>query len=179
VSNEPTPFALRSQRVVLPGGVREAIVVIEGERIVDVMEPDCAAAAVPVEDLGNLVIAPGVIDAHVHINEPGRTRWEGFQTATRAAAAGGVTTIVDMPLNCSPVTTSAAALAEKQASAAGQCWVDTAFHGGLIPGNANHIQALVRGGVLGVKAFLCPSGLDEFPHAGCWSMPNWSRRPRR
>ena len=86
------------------------------------------------------MIAPGVVDAHVHINEPGRTEWEGFETATKAAAAGGVTTLVDMPLNSSPVTTTVAALEAKRQAAAGKCWVDVGFYGGLIPGNADPIS---------------------------------------
>jgi len=165
VNEKERQFALRSRRVVLPDGVREAIVVVEGERIAAVLAADAAVPAVPVEHLGDLVISPGVIDAHVHINEPGRTDWEGFETATRAAAAGGVTTLVDMPLNGSPVTTSPAALAEKQTAAAGKCFVDTAFYGGLVPGNADRMQPLIDAGVAGVKAFLCHSGLDEFPNA--------------
>ncbi len=118
-----------------------------------------------IEDLGDLILAPGVIDAHVHINDPGRTEWEGFETATKAAAAGGVTTVVDMPLNSSPVTTSVAALDAKRAAALGKCWVNVGFYGGLIPGNARHIEPLLDAGVLGVKAFVCHSGLDEFPNA--------------
>jgi allantoinase len=101
----------------------------------------------------------------VHINEPGRTDWEGFATATHAAAAGGVTTLVDMPLNNSPVTTTADALAQKLAAAEGKLWVDCGFYGGARAGNAQHIEPLIAAGVLGFKAFLCPSGIDEFPAA--------------
>ena len=111
------------------------------------------------------MILPGLVDAHVHINEPGRTDWEGFATATRAAAAGGVTTLVDMPLNCSPVTITAEALVRKLAAAEGKLWVDCGFYGGVVPGNAHDIEPLVAAGVLGFKAFLCPSGIDEFPAA--------------
>jgi allantoinase len=108
----------------------------------------------------------GVVDSHVHINEPGRTEWEGFETATRAAAAGGVTTLVDMPLNSSPVTTTVDALCAKRHAAEGKCWVDVGFYGGLVPGNLEQIEPLVDAGVCGVKAFLCDSGLAEFPAAG-------------
>ena len=107
----------------------------------------------------------GLVDTHVHINEPGRTEWEGFDTATRAAAAGGITTVVDMPLNCIPVTTTAAALAIKRAEAAPRLWVDCGFWGGVIPGNANEIEPMVAAGVCGFKAFLCHSGIDDFPNA--------------
>src|SRR5437762_1171710 len=120
-------FALASRRVVLPDGMRPAAVVIDGEQIAEII--DMAAgqhqlpSGIPVEDFGDLIIAPGVVDAHVHVNEPGRTEWEGFETATKAAAAGGVTTIVDMPLNSSPVTTTLAALEAKRQAAAGKCWI--------------------------------------------------------
>jgi allantoinase len=101
----------------------------------------------------------------VHINEPGRTEWEGFETATRSAAAGGITTVVDMPLNSSPVTTTAEALALKVAATCDQLWVDCAFHAGIVPGNEQHVAALIASGVVGFKAFLCHSGIDEFPNA--------------
>ena len=129
------------------------------------VEPGAVASGVPLEDFGDLVVAPGIVDAHVHINEPGRSEWEGFATATQAAAAGGVTTVVDMPLNSSPVTTSLAALEAKRRAAVGKCWVDVGFYGGLVPGNAEQIGTLLAAGALGIKAFLCPSGLDEFPAA--------------
>lgn len=158
-------FALKSSRVATPAGVRPAIVVIDGERIAAVLDPAGAPAAVPLEDLSDAVVFPGLVDAHVHINEPGRTEWEGFATATRAAAAGGVTTLVDMPLNSSPVTTTLAALEEKRAAASEQLTVDAAFYAGLVPGNARELPALLDAGVCGVKAFLCHSGLDEFPAA--------------
>lgn len=158
-------FALASSRVVTPEEVRAAAVIIDGGRIEAVLRREDVPAGVPVEDMGDLVISPGVIDAHVHVNEPGRTEWEGFETATRAAAAGGVTTIVDMPLNSSPVTTTVAALEAKRQSAAGKCWVDVGFYGGLVSGNLEHIEPLLDAGVCGVKAFMCDSGLDEFPAA--------------
>ncbi|HEY2882477.1 MAG TPA: amidohydrolase family protein [Pirellulales bacterium] len=162
-------FALASRRVVLPDGVRPATVVVENGRIVEVREGVNQGAAnlggIPIEDVGNLVIAPGVVDAHVHINEPGHTEWEGFETATRAAAAGGVTTLVDMPLNSVPVTTTVAALEAKRKAAAGKCRVDVGFYGGVVPDNVAEVELLLKAGVLGMKAFLCHSGLDEFPNA--------------
>ncbi|HEX4146860.1 MAG TPA: allantoinase AllB [Pirellulales bacterium] len=163
-------FGLASRRVVLADGVRPAVVVVTGSQITEILD-DGTATDVPLEDFGDLVIAPGVVDAHVHINEPGRTDWEGFATATQAAAAGGVTTLVDMPLNSSPTTTTGAALEAKRAAASGKCWVDVGFHGGLIPGNADSIGPLLAAGVLGIKAFLCPSGLDEFPNVAPADLP--------
>jgi allantoinase len=158
-----TRFAIKSLRVALPSGVLPATILIDGDRIECVRSHTESAVDLAAEDFGDLVISPGVIDSHVHVNEPGRTEWEGFATATRAAAAGGVTTIVDMPLNSSPVTTSVAALRAKRKAAAGQCQIDVAFYGGLVPGSAQHVPALIDAGVCGIKAFLCDSGLDEFP----------------
>lgn len=156
---------LRSQRVFAPSGERPATVVVRNGVIVDVASYDCDLYANSVEDLGQLAILPGLIDPHVHLNEPGRTEWEGFATGTAAAAAGGITTLVDMPLNSSPVTTSVAALQAKQAAAEGKLHVDVGFHAGLVPGNETQLQGLLDAGVLGVKAFLCHSGIDDFPAA--------------
>src|SRR5262249_6842943 len=117
-------------------------------------------------DVGDLVILPGLVDTHVHVNEPGRTEWEGFDSATRAAAAGGITTIVDMPLNSVPATTTVAALEAKRAAARGRCRVDAGFWGGVVPGNAGELDALVDSGVSGFKCFLVPSGVEEFPMVG-------------
>lgn len=156
--------ALRSQRVVTPAEVRPAIVLMEGEEIASVLPYEAPPAGLVVEDFGDFVISPGVIDAHVHINDPG-TDWEGFESATQAAAAGGVTTLVDMPLNSLPVTTTLAALKAKQLALSGKLWVDVGLYGGLVQNNADQIQALCEAGVLGVKCFLCHSGLDEFPNA--------------
>lgn len=116
------------------------------------------------EDFGNALIMPGVIDLHVHVNEPGRTEWEGFETATQAAAAGGTTTIIDMPLNASPVTTTLTAFQQKQESTKGKMYVNVGFYAGLIPGNASHLESLIQAGVVGVKCFLTHSGMDEFPN---------------
>jgi allantoinase len=159
------PWALRGDFVITPEGSRSAAVLVHGETIAAVVEPDQVPAGYPIEDVGERVILPGLVDIHVHINEPGRTEWEGFASATRAAAAGGVTTLVDMPLNSSPVTTTVAALRQKQAAAAGKLWVDCGFHGGVVSGNAAQVQPLLDAGVLGMKAFLCPSGIAEFPNA--------------
>ncbi len=127
--------------------------------------PSAVPEGVPVHDVGDLVLMPGLVDCHVHLNEPGRTEWEGFETATRAAAAGGVTTLVDMPLNCIPVTTTRAALDAKLEAAGAKLHVDVGFWGGVIPGNARELRALADAGVLGAKAFLCHSGIDDFPKA--------------
>ena len=158
-------WALSSRRVVTPAGIRAAAVVVAGETIVDVVAPEALPGSCPVEDVGDRAVVPGLVDIHVHINEPGRTEWEGFATATRAAAAGGITTLVDMPLNSSPVTTTAEALAIKAEAAAGQLRVDCAFHAGVVPGNGGQVGALIAAGVIGFKAFLCHSGIDEFPNA--------------
>lgn len=115
------------------------------------------------EDFGDNVLMPGIIDVHVHINEPGRTEWEGFDTATRAAAAGGITTVVDMPLNSNPVTITLKAFNEKLMASVSQLNVNCGFYGGLIPGSINHLEYLIDAGVLGIKCFLIHSGIDEFP----------------
>jgi allantoinase len=159
-------WAIRSRRVVTPSGVRDAAVIVSGEKIVAVVAPGDVPAGCPVEDAQDRVILPGLVDAHVHINEPGRTEWEGFETATRAAAAGGITTLFDMPLNSLPVTTTSDALALKLKSASGKLWVDCGFYGGIVPGVCGQIGALAARGVAGFKAFLCHSGIDEFPDAG-------------
>lgn len=116
------------------------------------------------EDTGDNIIMPGVIDAHVHINEPGRTDWEGFDTATKAAAAGGTTTVVDMPLNSSPVTISSEAFNQKLTASKNKLHINCGFYGGLIPGNANNLEELIKAGVLGIKCFLVHSGIDDFPN---------------
>ncbi|MFN0010074.1 MAG: allantoinase AllB [Phycisphaerales bacterium] len=167
-------FNLCSTRVATPTGVVPATIEVRGGRIASVRTagpatglsaaPDAAAGTAPTFDVGNLAVLPGIIDAHVHINEPGRTEWEGFLTAGRAAAAGGVTTMVVMPLNCSPVATTAAALLGEAYAAAETCAIDHGFWGGVVPGNAGHIQPLWDAGVLGFKCFLVDSGLDEFRH---------------
>jgi allantoinase len=151
---------LCSRRVLLPDGLRPASIRIRNGVITAVASYDTSGA----EDFDELVIMPGLVDTHVHINEPGRTDWEGFATATQAAAAGGVTTVIDMPLNSIPATVSVGALQAKIAAAQGQCWVDTGFWGGVIPGNALERRPLWKAGCFGFKCFLAPSGVDEFPH---------------
>ncbi|MFQ5968148.1 MAG: allantoinase AllB [Acidimicrobiia bacterium] len=152
---------IQSQRVVLPDGVQPARLTVRDGRIAAV-EP-WSPPRKTVTDVGDRVVMAGLVDSHVHINEPGRADWEGFETATQAAAAGGVTTIVDMPLNCVPPTLSAAALAEKSAVATSSAWVDIGFWGGVVPGNASDLQGLVEAGVLGFKCFLVDSAVPEFP----------------
>ncbi|PYR15381.1 MAG: allantoinase AllB [Acidobacteria bacterium] len=155
---------MRSTRVVLADGVRAASIHVENGVIARI--DDDRSNRGDLFDAGDLVILPGLVDTHVHVNEPGRTEWEGFDTATRAAAAGGVTTIVDMPLNSVPATTTVAALDEKRSAARGRCHVNVAFWGGVVPGNAPQLEPLVDAGVRGFKCFLVPSGVDEFQHVG-------------
>ncbi|HEY6879204.1 MAG TPA: allantoinase AllB [Polyangiales bacterium] len=156
-------LALKSTRVVHEGKVEPATVIVRDGRIVEVARYQDEVPGL--QDLGELVLSPGLVDCHVHVNEPGRTDWEGFETATRAAAAGGVTSLVDMPLNCIPVTTSASALEAKLTACSGKLYVDTGFWGGVVPGNAGELAGLARTGALGCKAFLVHSGIDEFPNA--------------
>lgn len=161
-------FAVTGRRVLVGAELRPAAVVIDGQVIEAVIAPEELEAGLEVPDVidaGDLVVMPGLIDCHVHVNEPGRTEWEGFETATRAAAAGGVTALVDMPLNCIPVTTTRAALEAKLAAIAGTLWVDVGFWGGVVPGNAGELGPLAAAGALGCKAFLCHSGIDEFPNS--------------
>jgi allantoinase len=159
-------LALQSSRIVTNNGIHSGAVLIADGEIRSVVSAQDIPPDAAHENFGNLVIMAGLVDTHVHINEPGRTDWEGFETATRAAAAGGITTLVDMPLNCSPVTTTVDSLKKKIEAAQSKLWVDCGFYAGLIPGNANHLMGLVEAGVLGVKAFLIHSGIDEFPNAG-------------
>jgi allantoinase len=155
---------IRGQRVVTPEGVRAAAVHVEDGRIARVSGFDDAGHGRDVVEAGELFVLPGLVDTHVHVNEPGRTEWEGFATATRAAAAGGVTTIIDMPLNSVPPTTTVEALEAKRDAARGQAFVDVGFWGGVVPGNLDDLEALYRAGVFGFKCFLAPSGVEEFPH---------------
>ncbi len=150
---------LRSRNVLGHGA---ASIHIDGERIARISDYDDVDESVI--DYGDLVLMPGVVDSHVHVNEPGRTEWEGFDTATRAAAAGGVTTIVDMPLNSIPPTTSVAALMAKAEAMSGKCRVDVGLWGGAVPGNAGALRDMLRRGALGFKCFLIDSGVPEFKH---------------
>jgi allantoinase len=143
------------------GSWRPAQVAVSGGRITAIGSPDDSAALELADDE---VLLPGLVDSHVHVNEPGRTAWEGFASATRAAAAGGVTTLVDMPLNSIPPTTTVEALAIKRAATDGKLSVDVAFWGGAVPDNLGSLGPLHAAGVRGFKAFLTPSGVDEFGH---------------
>jgi allantoinase len=157
-----TEFSVKSERVLLPGEKEPvpATVLVRDGKFESVVRGLSSSSAI---DFGRQVIMPGLVDTHAHINEPGRTEWEGFRTATRAAAAGGITTVIDMPLNSIPATTSVAALETKARSAQGACRIDYGFWGGVIPGNAGELTPMVRAGALGFKAFMIESGVEEFP----------------
>lgn len=159
-----TIHAIRSKRVVTPEGVRAATVQFRSGVIEAISGYNDFPSNNHIYDAGESVVMPGLVDTHVHINEPGRTDWEGFETATRAAAAGGVTTLIDMPLNSIPATTTAAALETKRKAARKKCWVNVGFWGGVVPGNAEELRALHQAGVFGFKCFLVPSGVPEFAH---------------
>ena len=155
---------VRSERVVFPDGMRPASIHVRDGRIVAVRDYSDRPAGVRELNAGDLVVLPGLVDTHVHINDPGRADWEGFEHATMAAAAGGVTTLVDMPLNSIPPTTDVDGLEAKRSAAAGRCHVDVGFWGGVVPGNSGALEPLARAGVLGFKCFLSPSGVEEFSH---------------
>ncbi|HET7499388.1 MAG TPA: allantoinase AllB [Kofleriaceae bacterium] len=158
-------LVVRSRRVVTDA-IAPAAIHVRAGKIERVAAWDDVPAGAQLDDVGELAVLPGIVDTHVHLNEPGRTEWEGFATATRAAAAGGVTTLVDMPLNSIPPTTTREALAAKRAAAAGQCAVDVGFWGGVVPGNAGELAGLVADGVRGFKCFLIDSGVAEFGWVG-------------
>jgi allantoinase len=154
--------AFRSTRVLTEQGLMPATLVVEEGRFAEIRDGADSLPAVDVQDFGDAVLLPGLVDSHVHINEPGRTEWEGFWTATRAAAAGGVTTLVDMPLNCVPETVNVEALEAKRTAAGGKTWVDWAAWGGVVRENAESLEPLVKTGVPGFKCFLIHSGIDGF-----------------
>jgi allantoinase len=154
--------AFISKRIVTLQGTRPGALLVEGEKIASVCRLSEIPAHALTHDCGDDALLPGLVDTHVHINQPGRTEWEGFRTATRAAAAGGYTTLIDMPLNCLPETTTVAALEEKRAAAQGECFVDWAPWGGAVADNQEHILPLARAGVLGFKCFLIYPGCDGF-----------------
>jgi len=155
---------IRGRRVVLPETIAPRSVHIREERIVFVGDYDDVADGCEVVEAGDSVVMPGLVDTHVHINAPGRTEWEGFRSATLAAAAGGVTTVVDMPLNSVPPTTTLAGLFTKLDAARDECFVDVGFWGGVVPGNTAELAPMFAAGVVGFKCFLVPSGVDEFEH---------------
>ncbi|TFK99912.1 allantoinase [Pterulicium gracile] len=170
--SSPSFIVLKSENVVLSGNdyPQPATLIIDAHtgKITDVhlalTSPDLGSHDYTVLDYGDKYILPGIVDAHVHLNEPGRTEWEGFYTGTRAAASGGVTTLIDMPLNSIPPTTTVENLSVKREAAGGQCWTDVGFWGGVVPGNEDHLRPLVEAGVKGFKCFLIDSGVEEFPH---------------
>ncbi|MCD2442916.1 allantoinase AllB [Agromyces sp. SYSU K20354] len=171
-TSQPFDLVVKGERVLVGGEFVPATVGVRGGVIAWVGDSDTDAVSASVSESGAVrtleladdeVLIPGLVDTHVHVNEPGRTEWEGFASATRAAAAGGVTTIVDMPLNSIPPTTTVDALAIKRAAAEGEVFVDVGFWGGVVPGNDGHLVPLVEAGVFGFKCFLVHSGVDEFP----------------
>ena len=155
---------IRGKRVLLPDGVASAAIRVADGKISGITSYDASVNNCEVVDAEDSVVMPGLVDTHVHINEPGRTEWEGFNTATRAAAAGGTTTLIDMPLNSIPATTTVAALGAKLRAAENNCHVDVGFWGGVVPGNTDELEPLLAAGVVGFKCFLVPSGVEEFPH---------------
>lgn len=157
-------FGLHSKRVLIDDQLVEATVIIQDGKIERIEMGAVDQVDFSIEDLGNMVIMPGLIDSHVHINEPGRTEWEGFDTATKAAAAGGITTLIEMPLNSDPVTTTREAFEKKLAATEGKLHVNCGFWGGIVPENINDLDDLIESGVFGIKAFLTHSGIDEFPN---------------
>ncbi|MFF2717815.1 allantoinase AllB [Streptomyces sp. NPDC058011] len=164
MSGPDVNLVLRSTRVVTPEGTRPAAVAVAGGTIDAVLPYDTEVpAGARLEDFGDDVLLPGLVDTHVHVNDPGRTEWEGFWTATRAAAAGGITTLLDMPLNSLPPTTTVENLRIKQQVAAPKAHVDTGFWGGALPSNVKDLRPLYEAGVFGFKCFLSPSGVEEFP----------------
>nr|WP_321232103.1 allantoinase AllB [uncultured Psychroserpens sp.] len=159
-----TEFLIHSERCFIDQGFLEATLHIKNHKIHDIYEGYHVIEKVPFLDYENLIVMPGIIDAHVHINDPGREDWEGFDTATKAAAIGGITTLIEMPLNASPVTTNVKAFKLKQEASKDKLHVNCGFYGGIIPSNKNDIEDLINEGIFGIKGFLAHSGIDEFPN---------------
>lgn len=156
-------FGIRSKNVLTPKGSVDGIILISNAKIIDIVSSH-DSFNFPVEDVGESIVMPGIIDPHVHINEPGRTEWEGFDTATKAAAAGGITTLIEMPLNASPVTTTKSNFQIKLDAAKNKLHVNCGFWGGVVPDNLSDLEELLESGVFGLKAFLTHSGIDDFPN---------------
>ena len=154
-------FAIHSSKILYDGIFQEGYLLVRSGKIIGLsnIAPQCS-----VENVGDLLVLPGIVDCHTHINEPGRTEWEGFITGTQSAISGGITTIVDMPLNCSPVTTTANSLHIKINETKDKLWSDGAFWGGIVPGSEKDLEELILSGVCGCKAFLIHSGIDDFPN---------------
>src|SRR5688500_7788062 len=144
---------IRGKRVVLPAGVAAAAIHIQNGQITEIKSYDAPTNNSELVEADESVVMPGLVDTHVHVNEPGRTEWEGFKTATQAAAAGGTTTLIDMPLNSIPPTTSLAGLTKKLEAAKSKCYVDVGFWGGVVPGNTNELEGMLAAGVVGFKCF--------------------------
>jgi allantoinase len=158
-------LAIHSKRILLNGEMKDATLYIHEGKIVEIKEgKGDLKSALSFEEVKDSVVMPGLVDSHVHINEPGRTEWEGFETATRAAASGGITTLVDMPLNSTPVTTTVKNLKAKLDAAAGKLYVDCGFWGGIVSGDTSNLEPLINAGVMGFKAFLTHSGIEDFPN---------------
>jgi allantoinase len=156
-------FVIRGKKILASNKLAPFSIHVEDGKVFRVSDyDDVSGNTIEISD--ESILMPGLVDTHVHINEPGRTEWEGFETATRAAAAGGVTTLIDMPLNSIPATTTLKALEEKRAAAEGKCFVDVGFWGGVVPHNADQIEPLWNAGVVGFKCFLIHSGVDDFPN---------------
>jgi len=156
---------IKGQNIAWNNGIHPGQILFSGNEIIDVLPYDSEHHIVDIEDVGSQFVFPGIIDCHVHINEPGRTLWEGFDTATKAAAAGGITSLIEMPLNANPVTTTSENFHFKLRSAHGKIHVNCGFWGGVVPDNLNHLEAMLEQGVFGLKAFLTHSGIDEFPNS--------------
>jgi allantoinase len=161
--NREAEWVIRGRRVILPDGITPASVHVQDGVICKVAEWDEVETTARLYDVGDQAILPGIVDIHTHINEPGRSDWEGFESATQAAAAGGITTLVDMPLNSIPPTVDGDALDQKIAATHGKLWIDVGFHGGIVPDNERDLPRLMRDGAVGLKCFLCDSGVEEFP----------------